>query len=303
MNHLYSHVRTTAELAQQGISHAGITQRLSQGEIVKLGFGVYCPQETWLRASSKEKCQIQHFAVSKTHVGYVLSHVSAAFWVGAPVLRKPERVWVSSPSKNSYTTERMKVRGNRKEICQQSIVWNGLPVTDHLQTVLDCARTVPFEEALCIADFMLHRGLCTFDELSSGLVNMTGRGARNARLLAERMSSLAESPAETLARNQIIQWGFDSPREQAEVWVNGQLYRPDFMWENQRVILEVDGEIKYSGSYGDPIDVIQAEHRRQRELEQAGYTVLRVRWRDIHQNRAVLFSLLTKAGIARNPRS
>lgn len=67
---------------------------------------------------------------------------------------------------------------------------------------------------------------------------------------------------------------------------------------NQRVILEVDGEIKYSGEFGEASAVISAELRRQRELEAQGWTVIRVRWRELMGEplllRARLQNALTK---------
>ncbi|QRZ61729.1 hypothetical protein [Rothia sp. ZJ932] len=85
------------------------------------------------------------------------------------------------------------------------------------------------------------------------------------------MSERAESVAETLVQLLLHEWGVDMPVEQAElVTLSGAHYRPDFLWQKQKLILEVDAEVKYSGAYGDPTEVIQAEHRRQRELEHAG---------------------------------
>lgn len=264
---------------------------------MRLTHGAYMTPETWQQLSIADKCRARHIALLKTHPGYVLSHVSAAFWVGAPLLSLPSNVWVSAPSQKPPRTQDMRSIGNRAEICRQALEWGGVFVTSHLQTAVDCARTLPLEDALCIADFMLHRGYCGYEELTQALTSVRSRGATNTRRVAQRMSAAAESPAETLTRNLLIQWGVEIPRQQAEMWVNGRLYRPDFLWEKQRVILEVDGEVKYSGAYGDPVDVIQAEHRRQRELERAGYKVIRVRWRDIRQNHAVLYGLLRQVGL------
>lgn len=188
--------------------------------------------------------------------------------------------------------------GGRTEVCANSVFHAGALLTSPLQTVLDCARVLPLLDALCVADFMLHRGLVSAADLGEYLQGMSGRGARTAREVAQLMSGAAESPAETIARYRIAQWGFARPREQAELVCEGRLYRPDFLWEEEKVILEVDGEVKYDGTYGDSREVIQREHRRQREIEHLGYRVVRVRWRDLMDRPFRVKQWLLDAGLA-----
>lgn len=297
MNHLYHDVRTATELIQHGTSSSRISSLLKQGKLHKISHNAYVDTGSWRTWDARTKCQALHIAVLKNNPTYVLSHESAALWWKAPLLRLPQQVNVSAPSTAARSRNRITVHSNRLEICKDAHLQHSALVTSPLQTVLDCAQSLPFTDSLCIADFMLHTRLCYRESLRPLLEAAQGRGARNARTVAQRMSSAAESPAETLTRALLISWDIELPQEQVEIWVNARSYRPDFLWQAQKVILEVDGEVKYSGVYGDPVDVIQAEHRRQRELEQLGYTVIRVRWRDIHRDPEKLRFWLYRAGV------
>lgn len=74
-------------------------------------------------------------------------------------------------------------------------------------------------------------------------------------------------------------------------------YRPDFVWAEERVILEVDGRIKYSGQYGKPEDVVRKEHFRQRDLERMGWKVIRTDWNEMMNYPEQLRFRLKLAGI------
>lgn len=191
----------------------------------------------------------------------------------------------------------MHLSRNRLQECEQAVFHLGAFVMPPLQTALDCARVLPCPDALCIIDDLLHRGLVQERELSEALETLGGRGALRAREVGKFMSAKAESPAESLARYWILTWGFTAPVEQAQLWVKGNLYRPDFLWEEAKAILEVDGMVKYSGTYGSPVEVIQKERRRQHQLESLGYTVIRAQWEDVARHPENLRAKLVRAGV------
>lgn len=111
------------------------------------------------------------------------------------------------------------------------------------------------------------------------------------------------SPLETVARYWILMWGLVPPAEQVPLWVGGRTLRPDFLWEKERVILEVDGKVKYAGTFGEAAEeVVQNERRRQHELESMGYTVVRALWEDIVVYPERLRAKLARAGVCEGPR-
>lgn len=95
--------------------------------------------------------------------------------------------------------------------------------------------------------------------------------------------ALAESALESLARGSFIVAGLPAPVLQAEVVANRRRYRLDFLWPLARLILEVDGMIKY-----DDKQIMLDEKRRHNDLQAAGYTVLRCGFTNMYPNANVL---------------
>lgn len=298
MEELNKRVKTSQELAAQGISHTRVRTYCAQGTYTKIAPNSYCLTQEWATLNPEQKLKVRHYAFSKNHPGYVLSHSSAALFWGAPLLNLPGQIWASVPSAHIRSrVPHHKIFSNRPAECGSALLHHGVYLTDPAQTAVDCARSLPLIEALCIVDYLLHSKLCSSAALQQALTQVTGRGAARARCVAQRMSRHAASPAETIARNHIIDWNFPRPKEQAACVVKGRVYRPDFLWEELMLILEVDGAVKYDGTYGEPVEVIQQEHLRQRELEQLGYTVVRVRWSDLTRHPEVLKDLLMRHGL------
>ena len=299
MEQFFSDVRTSAELGQQGWSSAKITRSCRRGSLYRIRPNVYVQASVWRSWTAQDQCIARHVGFIKTHPLYVLSHISAALWWGAPLLHLPQRIWVSHPKSTVRSSPEVHLSRKRPTVCAEATFEQGAYITLPLQTALDCALTLPLPEALCIVDYLLHQQLVEASSFLQALEGKSSRGIRNARQVGRLMSALAESPAETLARYRIKTWGFADPQEQASLWVEGRVYRPDFLWEKERVILEVDGGVKYSGAYGDPGQVIQREKRRQRDLEKLGYRVVRVLWEDLVYRPENLRALLIQAGVPR----
>ena len=66
-------------------------------------------------------------------------------------------------------------------------------VTSPLRTVLDCARRLPFSEALAVADSALRSGLVTEDELRLAAAGTRGPGCKNIRRAAAEATRYARS--------------------------------------------------------------------------------------------------------------
>jgi hypothetical protein len=71
---------------------------------------------------------------------------------------------------------------------------------------------------------------------------------------------------------------------------NGQIYWVDMVWDEQRVIGEADGAMKYA----DP-EAIVREKRRQEALEGAGWRVVRWGWSEVMPDAGVMLRRLRRA--------
>lgn len=297
MEQFFTEVKTSAELRHLGKSSSSITRACQGGTLRRICHGAYIKTSTWNSWDARARCIAQHVGFLKTRSDFVLSHVSAALWWDAPLLRLPRKIWVSHPTETVRSTPKVHVSRARKTECSSAVFHQGAFVTPPLQTAVDCALTLPILDALCIVDFFLNQGLIAASDFTSSITGLRCKGVKNAREVSRLMSERSESPAETVTRYRIAMWGFTPPKEQATIWVGSSYYRPDFLWEELKLILEVDGYVKYDGTYGDPGAAIRAEKRRHRDLEKLGYRVIRVQWEDIVHHPENLRILLVNAGV------
>jgi very-short-patch-repair endonuclease len=85
-----------------------------------------------------------------------------------------------------------------------------------------------------------------------------------------------ETVLEAISWNGFIDAGLDLPTPQAEITgASGRRWRVDFLF-GDRVIGECDGALKYSES-----SALWREKKRQEDLEQAGYIVVRWTWEEM----------------------
>lgn len=89
----------------------------------------------------------------------VMSHGSAAMAHGWEMLKEPTQVDITVPRGRrgpaSARASRKRVRLHYRPVSDRE---RELFVTDPIRTVIDCARTLPFGEALAIADSALRHG-------------------------------------------------------------------------------------------------------------------------------------------------
>ncbi|GAB3019748.1 hypothetical protein GCM10011376_28810 [Nocardioides flavus (ex Wang et al. 2016)] len=114
------------------------------------------------------------------------------------------------------TSPELMVRRGRKLTAEQRdgvvVRWANLAadqvrdgVTTPLRTVLDCARALPFDEALAIADSALRSGLVTREDLDG--IDVRGAGAAAVRRVLVHADARAANPFESVLRALCIEAG------------------------------------------------------------------------------------------------
>jgi hypothetical protein len=174
-----------------------------------------------------------------------------------------------------------------------------LPVTTVARTVSDLARTLPFMDAVVIADSALNQEKTSKPELHHILQQCQGwPGVRQARRVVDFADERAESPLESAARVVFAEAGLEPPELQVTIHgVHEQeqfAARVDFLWREQKVIAEADGLVKYN----DRKDLLN-ERERDHQLRAAGYTVVHFTWKEIFQATEVVIERIRNAGNAR----
>ena len=171
-----------------------------------------------------------------------------------------------------------------------------LPVTTVARTVADLARTLPFMDAVVVADSALNQEKATKPELLLALSQCKGwPGVRQARRALEFADERAESPLESAARVVFAEAGLDSP--ELQVTIHGEraqfAARVDFLWRAQKVIAEADGLVKYN----DRKDLLD-ERERDHQLREAGYIAVHFTWRELFRTPEEVIARLRNALVA-----
>lgn len=289
---------TFADLARGGLTHADITRLVDAGDLIRLRAGVYAHAGTCAGATARDdgvpeyKLREWDFldrslaAAMSVEPGTVISHGSALALHGLPLHEVPlalptvtrHRPGGGSRRSTALVCSNLPLDGVVTEV-------GGVPVTTPARTIIDVARTVSLESGVCAADEAIRKRLCTRGELRVEAEAAKGRtGVARARRLPDLTSGLAESVLESLIRLILVLGGLPEPELQVRlVGRSGEPFRVDFYWRQWKLVGEADG----FGKYGTTPEEIRAnwnaERRRQGQLEEAGFAVIRWTWQDIYR--------------------
>jgi very-short-patch-repair endonuclease len=198
----------------------------------------------------------------------VYSHVTAAEIWELGVLHKTKITHITVPR-----TKRVEVPANTK------VHYADLPpeatdgrTTRPLQTVLDCARTCRFDEALAIADTAVRVRMVTKPILIKAAAGLRGAGSRQARRIASLCDERSHSPLESALRALLIEQGltFFEPQYRARSATGDVLAKVDLGDPVTGVLLEADSFL-FHGHRGQ----LEWDARRYNVLVAHGYLVLR----------------------------
>jgi very-short-patch-repair endonuclease len=265
------------QLAQLGMSESAIARRLAAGRLHRIHPGAYAVGHTVLTWGGKLRA-----AVLWGGEGAVVSHLPAAcIWdllsSASPLihLTVPQRSGASRPG--------VRVHQARRLHADDCAAVRGVPVTSLARTLLDLAETEPFarlERAVEQAERMR-----LLDPSAIERVIERNRGRRGIRPLRSVIASLDPKAAETSSRLEreflrlVRGCGLPTP----EVNVSVGPYVVDFLWREQRLIVELDGY-----EHHQTRTAFERDRSRDIQLKLAGYEVLRITHRRLHTEPAVV---------------
>lgn len=160
-------------------------------------------------------------------------------------------------------------------------------VTSIARTVLDVARTLPFDAALVVADAALHRHLVTDEELAAALVRaQRWRGAPGAGRVLAFADPGSMSVGETRSRIALRDAGLPVPVLQWRVRASDgtEVAQTDFGWPELRTVGEFDGRVRYGRSLRpgqDLAEVLFEEKRREDAVRAEDLGMVRWVWTDV----------------------
>ncbi|WP_330178890.1 hypothetical protein OHB26_20475 [Nocardia sp. NBC_01503] len=218
----------------------------------------------------------------------VVSHVSAAIVHDIPIWATPlTRVHVLRDRRTGGRIHRHLAVHTARLLPGDHTEVDGIRVTTAPRTVIDLARTLPFEQAVVIGDAALRSGKTTGAELLDQLIRVTGRkGCPAARRVVDFLDGRSESVGESRSRVQLLRSGLSAPELQAIIFADTgtRTIRVDYLWPDLALVGEFDGMIKYHKEIrGDrtPEEVVIAEKLREDALRALGLRVIRWTWSDL----------------------
>lgn len=281
-------LRSTADLIRdEGLSRHALARASRAGEWDHVRRGVYARS----RDLDDHATHRRLILATLPQIGSdsVVSHLSAAAVHGLPLYRGMlDRVWVTRPTgghgRHGSVLHLRRCHLDDDEVTEV----DGVRVTSLARTASDLARLLPYEWGVIGCDAALSLGLGR-EELLDIVERAAGwPGARRAASVARFADARAASPAESVSRVQIRRLGFPTPQLQYEVHDGTVVATTDFAWEDERLVGECDGAIKYGRLLKpgqDAAAVVMAEKRREERIRGAGFWIVRWGWDEAWQPR------------------
>ncbi|GAA2546265.1 type IV toxin-antitoxin system AbiEi family antitoxin [Pseudonocardia hydrocarbonoxydans] len=281
-------LRTRGRLLAEGYSERELRRMLRTGELCPVRPGAYVFGGAPPDLIARHLLQVR--AACEQLSGHaVVSHASAAVVHGVALWAVPlDHVHVTRSRRSSGARRGRRVHVHCAALDADEVVMvDGLRVTSVERTLVDLARTVPFEQAVVAADSALHRHLtnrAALDLASARRSRLPGMpAARRALAFADARSA---SPGESRSRVVIARAGLPVPVLQWEVRTTSGLFvgRVDFGWPELRTVGEFDGRVKYGRELRpgrDPVEVLYEEKCREDELRAEDLGMVRWGWVDL----------------------
>ncbi|MCX5042088.1 type IV toxin-antitoxin system AbiEi family antitoxin domain-containing protein [Aldersonia sp. NBC_00410] len=276
------------EALRLGLTDHEIRQQRRHGHWERIGRGCYLSRSVYEESDDSRR---HRYLVEATLPGMaraaVLSHQSAAVMYGLPLWNAPlDRVHITRNRRNGGRL-RTSLAVHCAPIDDGVARVEGVLLTSPARTIVDLARTLPFESALVVCEAAVRRFGIHNETLALELERAKHRrGAAGARRLIAMLDAHSESPGESRSRAMILRSHLPLPLGQGVVTAaDGRfLGRVDFYFPDHGVVGEFDGRTKYGRTLrpgGDSAEVVYAEKLREDNLRDAGFVVVRWTWPEL----------------------
>lgn len=199
--------------------------------------------------------------------GGVLSHLSAAAAWGWKVQHEPARPWVTLPRSRRRPRGDLEVRW--AELPDRDVIHH---VTCPARTVVDCAKALPFDQALAVADSALRAGEVDRHQLLLAAQASSRTGRSVAIEVIEAADAGAANPFESALRAVALRVPGLSVETQGKIDGVGFV---DLLDRRRRIVVE--GE---SFEFHGTLNALRRDVKRYTALTRRGYTVVRFLWEE-----------------------
>jgi very-short-patch-repair endonuclease len=272
-------VITTAQLAQAGLSKDAIAGRVQRGWLRRRHRGVYVvgPLESPLTRAMA--------AVAAYGDGALLSHYPAGVLWG--LCRPPAgAMHVTVSGRPAHGREGIEV--HRATLHPHDATReHGVPVTSPARTLLDLAATLPERELdRAVEEAQVQRRVSThsLNEQFSRYPAHRGTAALTKAVRIDPAFTRSEAERRLLELIRAARL----PRPTVNVKLGD--WEVDFLWRDNKLIVEVDGYAFHSSRSS-----FERDRRKDQELQTAGWRVIRFTWRQITEEPEAVIATLAAA--------
>jgi very-short-patch-repair endonuclease len=266
-------VVTRAQLSELGLGTGAIKHRIGVGRLRPVYRGVYTIGHRLLTQRGRWMA-----AVLACGPGAVLSHRAAASLWG---IRGGTRVEVTVPGAKHARTG---IRLHRANLpADETTIHHGIPTTTVPRTLLDLGAVVHRDElrgAIRQAEQQRLSDPLWLGDVVDRYPRRPGVPALRALIAeAQRGLGLVRSELEERFQAHLLDAGLPRPVTNVRI----EDLEVDCAWPEHRVIVELDGRATH-----DLANAFEADRARDRRLQAAGWRVVRITWRQLHDTPAEL---------------
>lgn len=293
-------VANVGQLKASGVTRAALKAAVKKEEVLRLPRGVLVDAECWHATATWDRHMLRARGVVLGPVGdagspVALSHHSALALHGIPFVGVDDRVHIVRTDGRRSSSDAL--------VCAHAAVssrWvdtvDGIRAVLPIRAAFQVAATFGAEAGVVSVDACLRQGTTRDELIDAATAGGYGRGALAVRVVREFADGRSESVGESRARWVFSVLGLPEPQLQAEIRdaAGDFVARVDFLFTEQRTIVEFDGLVKYT----QRSDLVR-EKAREDALRALGYSVVRITWSDLVTPLAVHAKILQGFALAR----
>lgn len=283
-------VGSREQLLELGMSSTGIERGLANGELHPKYRGIYAIGRPRLSEFGEWMA-----AVLAGGSGAVLSHISAARLWRLTTISERRRIHVVTKDGR----EHRRIRFHRCELSDGDVSRrHGIPVTTPRRTLIDFASLASQAQLEKAVREALYQHLVTTASLTSCCSTLGNR--RGAAKLRKAIAKATQTDGRTRSELEDAFLAFlDTHKLPPPDAVNVQMQigdlpiEADCLWRDARLIVELDSRGAHDNAHA-----FEADRKRDRKLQAAGWRVIRITWRQLHAEptaTAADLALLTEA--------
>jgi very-short-patch-repair endonuclease/predicted transcriptional regulator of viral defense system len=258
-----------AELAECGLSRAGVNRRAHAGHLHALYRGVYAVGHPTVPLEGRFLAAVKACGRSAA-----LSHFPAAAHLGF-MDWEDRLIDVTIPANRRRRHPGLRVHSSSFMAVGEVTRHRGIRVTTPARTLLDLASCLSEKALRRLVRRAQSMRLVNVRQITAILVrHPRRRGAAKLRRIVATGPAPTRSELEDVVLDLILAAGFAHPDVNVALQLDGRRVIPDFRWPGHRLVIEAD-----SAEWHDNQQAREDDAERQALLEAHGERVVRITWR------------------------